>query len=656
MYEKLFSPLKIRGVELKNRIVLPAMMTKMTTDEYQGIVGDNLVAYHAAIAKGGCGLNITEVMAVHPSTHGYAYCALYEDKHEAGVKKMIDAVHANGGKMCIQLWHGGRTVNAMMALLSEEHKEGRKTVMQETVDDIPVSLIDEIVEAFGKSAARAVKLGADVLEFHTAHMYLGHTFLSKEWNHRTDEYGGSLENRARFITRVVKSIRDNMPEDMPLFMRIDVHDDFVANPLSTEDIAQVLTWVHELGVDVADVSRGNGCSPALRYEVPTVDTPNGYNMEDVKKLKSLVPPTLKVMGVGRINTAALAEKVLEDGCVDLVAMGRAQICDHEFVNKSKEGREDEIRRCIACNKGCFDAVTDKRMPHMMCARNAFVGRLDRPFTKVDAANAKTIIVAGGGIGGITAARYLKARGHNPILCEATGELGGQMNLAKAVPYKFEWVNMINWEIEQAKKDGVDIRLNTPVTPELIAEIKPSDVIIATGAHAPAAVVEGADASKVCTFEDVMSGKVAPTGNVVVLGGGMYGCEVTQALLDKGVKPAVVVEKGPMLAGDAGWIRGFNLMLNVPMAGVKCVTNTKDVKATGTEVTLTAVNKEKQEYTETVAYDYIIVAEKPVATPFDAIEAKCKEMNIPAHIIGDAKQVESVMWAVNQAVDVALDEI
>jgi 2,4-dienoyl-CoA reductase-like NADH-dependent reductase (Old Yellow Enzyme family) len=196
MYKNLFTPLKIRGLELKNRTVLPAMMTKMTTDEHQGIIGQNLIDYHAAIAKGGCGLNVTEVMAVHPSTHGYAYAALYEEKHEEGVKKLIDAVHENDGKVCIQLWHGGRTVNSMMGLLSEEQKAGRQTVMNETVDDIPVSLIDEIVEAFGKSAQRAVRLGADALEYHTAHMYLGHTFLSAEWNNRTDEYGGSLENRA----------------------------------------------------------------------------------------------------------------------------------------------------------------------------------------------------------------------------------------------------------------------------------------------------------------------------------------------------------------------------------------------------------------------------------------------------------------------------
>ena len=656
MYNKLFSPLKIRGLELKNRIVLPAMMTKMTTDDYQGIVGDNLIDYHAAIAKGGCGLNITEVMGVHPSTHGYAYCALYEDKHEPQVKKLIDAVHANGGKICIQLWHGGKTVNNMIGLLSEEQKQGRVPVMQDnTVNNIPTSLIDEIVEAFGKSAARAVKLGVDALEYHTAHMYLGHSFLSSEWNQRTDEYGGSLENRSRFIRRVITEIRKNMPEDMPLLMRIDVHDDFLANGLSTEDIAQVLKWVHELGVDVADISRGNAVTPALRYEVPTMDTPNGYNMEDVKKLKSLLPPTMKVIGVGRVNAGAQAEKFLEEGCADMIAMGRAQICDHDFANKTKDGKEDQIRRCLACNKGCFDAVMDKRMPHMMCARNVFVGNLHRQFKKVEPNQAKTVLIAGGGIAGITAARFLKQRGHNPILCEATDKLGGQMNLASAVSYKKEWIDIMNWEIENAKKEKIDIRLNTPVTEALIEQIKPNDVIIAMGAHAVCEKFDGVDASKVCSFEDVLTNKVKPQGNVVIVGGGMYGCETAQALVEKGIRPTII-DQGPMLAMDAGWIRAFNLMINVPSAGVKCFTNAKDIKTSNNTISFTGTNVEKKEVSESITFDYLISATKPVQTPYDFIEAKCKALNIPTHIIGDSKQVESVMWAVNQAANVALDEI
>ncbi|MBR5485438.1 MAG: FAD-dependent oxidoreductase [Oscillospiraceae bacterium] len=656
MYEKLLSPLKIRGVELRNRVVLPAMMTKMTTDDYQGIVSDKLVNYHAAIAKGGCGLNITEVIAIHPTTHGYAFCAMYEEKHYEPIKKMIDAVHANGGKMCVQLWHGGLTANVMLDMLPEEIKPQRPKIMENDVNSIPLEMIDEIVAAFGTAARKAVSLGADVLEYHTAHLYLGHSFMSRVWNQRTDEYGGSLENRARFVRRVIQEIRKNMPEDMPLFMRIDVHDDEVGElGMTTEEVAQILTWVHEDGVDVADVSRGNSVTMALRYEVPTMDTPNGYNLMDVKALKALLPPTLKVMAVGRINTGELAEKALEDGICDLVAMGRAQIADHDFVNKHKEGRADEIRRCLACNKGCFDAVTDKRMPHMLCTRNLKVGRYDRPVRKVEANEAKTVLIAGGGLAGLTAAQLLKARGHNPILCEAKGELGGQMNLAKALPYKYEWVNVINWEIEQTKKAGVDIRLNTPVTAELVAEIKPDHVIVATGACAPAPVLEGADAAKVCTYEDVMTGKVAPTGNVVVVGGTMYGCEAAQACLEKGIKP-IVLESGPMIAMDAGWLRGFNLMINLPTAGIKCVSNCIITGVTDSEISYKAVNMDKSEVSGTVPYDLVIMGNKPVANPFADVEAKCGELGIPCHVVGDAKQVESVLWAANQAADVAWDVI
>ncbi len=336
-------------------------------------------------------------------------------------------------------------------------------------------------------------------------------------------------------------------------------------------------------------------------------------------------------------------------------MGRAQICDHEFANKTKEGREDEIRRCLGCNKGCFDAVMDKRMPHMMCARNVFVGNLNRKFEKVDHQHAKTVLIAGGGIAGISAARYLKQRGHKPIICESTDKLGGQMNLASALPYKYEWINVLNWEIDHAKKENIDIRLNTKVTPELIEQIKPDVVIIATGAHAQCEKFDNVDPTKVVSFEEVLNDSKTISGNVVIIGGGMYGCETAQALVEKGIRP-FVLEKGPMLAMDAGWIRAFNLMINVPSSGVRCFTNIKDIKFNNDQITFTGTNHEKKEVTETTNFDYIISANKPVATPFDAIEQKCQSLNIPTYIIGDSKQVESVMWAVNQAADVAFDEI
>ncbi|MEG2038987.1 MAG: FAD-dependent oxidoreductase [Oscillospiraceae bacterium] len=650
-YDSLFSPIKIRGLELKNRVVLPAMMTKMTENDTEGLVSQNLVDYHAAIARGGCGMNITEVCAIHPSTHGYAYIALYEDKHESGIKKIIDAVHAEGGKLCVQLWHGGMTAVAMLALLPDDVKAKRKPALTESLTK---DEIKEIIDAYGKAAARAVSLGCDALEYHMAHTYLGHTFLSAAFNTRTDEYNGDLAARAKFPLEVIDSIRANMPKDMPLLMRIDAQDDFVKNGLTIEDIAQTLLWAREHGVDVADISRGNGKTLALKYEVPTIDTPNGYNLENVAKIKSILGD-MPVIGVGRINKAELANKAIEDGACDIVAIGRAQIVDHNFCNKSKAGQDDRIRRCLACNKGCFDAVMDKRMPHMLCARNPFVGELDRPVKKVSGKDVKKVLIAGGGIGGLTAAQLLKIRGHNPIICEAGGRFGGQMLLASANAYKHEWRESIEWEIKEANRLGIDMRTNTPVTAELISVVKPDEVIVAIGARPKKLNVPMADGAKVYTYADILSDKVTPQGNVVVIGGKLCGLEATQYLLEKGVSP-VVIETAKAIASDAGWIRSFNMMLNIPTAGVKCITNAVVKKITATDVVYDITDAEGKTTEASVPYDAVVLGEGAESMPSDEIQNKCKELGIPCHVIGDAKNVESILWATNAAANVALDVI
>ena len=419
-YDALFSPIKLRGLELKNRVVLPGMNTKMVKDKHD--VGEDLPAYHAARAAGGCGLNIVELVSICPECHAYLYLGLYNEHHRDELRKVTDAIHAAGGKAGVQIWHGG--------FVPEEFFD--KTNKLETPDTLTVERIHEIVKQFGYSAKLAVEAGFDALEFHGAHTYLPHEFMNPSLNKRTDEYGNqSLENRCRFNLEVIREMRKNMPEDMPLLMRLDAIDEMLPAVTTQDETVQFINWAAEAGVDAIDLSRGNARSLATVYEVPPYNLEPGFNMDNIAAIKARV--NIPVIGVGRIVDPALADQLIREGKIDMVAVGRAQLADPEWCNKSKEGREAEIRRCIGCTEGCYDKVIDPKAKHITCTRNPALCLEYKGLPKAE--TAKNVMVIGAGIGGLMAAEYLKARGHNPTVYEATDAPGGHFVLAGKAPKK-----------------------------------------------------------------------------------------------------------------------------------------------------------------------------------------------------------------------------
>lgn len=631
-FDALFSPIKIRGLELKNRVILPAMMTKMASSQ-EGLVTQRLIDYYKARAKGGCGLVFSEVCAIHESTHGTGYLALYKEEHKRGLKRMLDEVHAAGGKMGIQIWHGGQVA---IALLPPDKKPMVTENM--TAEDIKT-----VVNAYGHAAKLAVEAGCDCLEFHAAHTYLPHTFLSPAFNKRQDEYSGSLENRARFSLECIESMRKNMPADMPLFMRVDAKDDFMENGLTVEDVTAFINMAAEKGVDVADISRGNNKSAALLYEVPSIDTPRGYNADLVAQIKGGV--SISVSAVGRINDPALADQLISQGKADFIAMGRAQITDPDFCNKAKDGKVDEIRRCVGCDTGCFDSIMDPTAIHITCMRNPFVGKEDEVIPK--AGKEKTVLIAGGGMGGMMAANLLKRRGHRPILCESSGQLGGQMYLAGKAPYKREMIDAAKWEAGQLELLDVEIRLNTAVTPRLIKEMKPDAAIIAIGSEPIPSAIPGADLPNVFTYEEVLSGKEKVKGNAVVIGGKMVGLEVAQTLTADGVK-CTVLEPGAKIGADLGWVRSMNMLVNIPTIGVKAITGavTKAFKAD-------RVIYEQDGEEKNLPYDCAVIAMGARQRFSDELIKTCKKLFIPFDIIGDAEKPRLALNATAEAARAAL---
>lgn len=487
-YENLFKPIKIRGMELRNRVVFPAITTQL--GESKGTATQKLIDYHVARVLGGSELNLTESVSVHTPSAPITFLSISEDKFISGYSKFVKAIHQAGGKTGLQLWQGG-----LYAVMADPSVAGiipsERVVDGKVIPGVTKETINEVVKAFGDAARRAVEAGFDCVELHAAHNYSPHMFLSSAFNKRTDEYGGSLENRQRYTLECIASIRKNIPDDMPLFMRIDAYDDYLENGLTIEEVIEFCKMAGKAGVDVLNVTRGNVVSRAVKFEVPCIYLPRGFNVDNAARIRKETGMT--TIAVGRINDPQQAEDILANDKADMVIIGRAQIADPEFLNKAYAGEEDSIVRCVACNQGCVDSCLSPDFPHLTCLRNPAVGR-EKEYVLVKTENPKKVLVAGGGMAGLEAAIILKQRGHKPVLCEESNQLGGQFLLAGASPGKSEMRDAAVSRGQQAEKAAVDIRLSTPVTTAILEEVNPEAVIIATGAKPIKLNIPGVDRS------------------------------------------------------------------------------------------------------------------------------------------------------------------
>lgn len=639
MYEQLLSPITIRGLELRNRIVYPAMGTKMADDKY---VTDQLIAYHLARVEGGSGLNFLEVASVYEPASPDGFVSVADDRYLPMLTKFNEVLHQAGGKTGVQLWLGGLAVasdqTARIMLPSPMPLSAEYTVPGMTLDDI-----DACVEAFGQAARRCVAAGFDTLEFHAAHGYTPHMFLSGALNQRTDEYGGSLENRARFLLRIIEAIRANVPEDMPLFMRVDAQDDYLDGGLTTEEVIQFCKWAGEAGIDVLDVSRGNLFGAGVKYEVPSIDLPRGFNVANAARVKR--ETGMLTMAVGRINRADQAEEIIGKGWADLVVMGRAQLADPQFVNKVSSGREDEVIYCIGCNQGCFDGFVSPEMPHITCLRNPAVG-LEQEHRLSPTSDPKVVYVAGGGIAGIEAATILHRRGHHPVVFESTNQLGGQFLLAGMAPRKAEMREAAIAMGRTLVKEGVEVRMQDRLTPD---RLEGADaLIIATGATPILPTFPGRDLPNVYDSHDVLSQNVFPSGRVVIIGGGLVGLEVAEFLEDK-ASSITVLEMMGGIGEDIGQIRRISVMEQLHSAGVTTLTG-----ATCEEITPSAVVYSVDGKTAELPYDTVVIAigARPRSTA--ELEERAQQLGIPYWVIGDAKQARRAIQAIKEATEVALE--
>jgi 2,4-dienoyl-CoA reductase-like NADH-dependent reductase (Old Yellow Enzyme family)/thioredoxin reductase len=630
-FEKLLEPIDIRGLHLKNRVVMSAMGThEAGASADQKSVTDKLIAFHVARAKGGCALNTVEVTAIDAASAPHGFLSIAEDKYIDGLKKLNDAVHAAGGKTAVQLWQGGLAVasdRTAQILLASEMKTPNYTIPA-----ISNERILEIIEEYGQAAKRAVEAGFDAIEFHCAHNYLPHSFLSGGLNKRDDEWGGSFENRKKFPLACIASIRKNMPSDMPLFMRIGCHDDFLENGLSVEQTIDFCKDAKAAGVDVLNISRGNIVSAATMYEVAPVEIEHGFNVEDAARIRK--ETGMLTMPCGRINTPDMAEKILEEDKADLIVMARAQLADPQFVNKAAQGKITEINYCIGCNQGCYDtfcqALYNPAVEHITCMRNpALLEEEAYGFKKTT--DPKKVVIAGGGIAGIEAADALLQCGHQPVIYEKENHLGGQFMLAGIAPGKADFLHAGQMAIAKLKNAMIPIHTNSFLYPHTLEQEKADALIIAIGSHPAGLPVEGADQSFVLQAHDVLKGKEVAGENVVVIGGGLVGIETAEFLASKGKKVTVLEMKEEVMK-ELGSLRKIATQMALAKLPVTIQTSAM-CKKIGDHKVFAKKGEEELCFDA----DTVVLATGSVSNDANALIEACKKLNIPYYVVGDAKK-------------------
>lgn len=640
MFDKLFTPITIRGMELKNRVVLPAMGTRMATEKSE--VSQRLVYYHAARAKGGCALNIVEVSSVHTPSAPANFVSISGDWLIEGHKRLTAAIHEAGGKAGVQLWQG--SIAATMDPNAQVLVASDMPFGPYTIPGLAKDQIDEIVACYGYAAKRCVEAGYDCIEFHCAHNYLPHSFLCGGLNHRTDEYGGNLENRARFPLECIRAIRENIPADMPLFMRIDAHDDYLPGGLTIEDTVAFCKLAGKAGVDVLDVSRGNIITPASVYEVPPIDIPNGFNVDNAAYIRK--ETGMLTIAVGRITTAELAEEILEQCKADLIVMGRAQLADPEFCNKARAGKTADITRCVGCNQGCYDGFCDVvNRPFITCLRNPMIGH-EGEYTLDKTDSPKRVFIAGGGVAGMETAKILHERGHKPEIFEKSNHLGGQFILAGMAPGKGEMKQATEGFADQIIRSGIPIHFGTELTSAVICAQKPDAVIIAAGSSPISLPLDGMSKKPLYTAAEILEGKTVSQGCTAVIGGGLVGLEVADALASTGhiVK---VIEMKSEAGADLGSLRKITVMQKMQQLGVEIITD-----AVCSAVSEEGIMAKQGEQSIIIPCDCIVIAVGSRANDCSLLVNACNENKIPYSIIGDAKQARRALNAIAEGFEAA----
>mgnify|MGYP003290977918 CR=1 FL=1 len=679
-YNRLFTPIKIGNVEIKNRICMAPML--MDFGQFDGRATEQLMDYYEERAKGGTGLIVTEITRVNDVTGGSAFAQLgmSHDYQIEGMSELAKRVHKHGAKLFVQLHHPGRQNMGLLigtlplSITCEKVIPYFKPMLYKVVPAGKILMKNHIVPKvvapskcensyfsdgnnrglskkeikglirnFIDAAVRVKKSGCDGVQLHASHGYLLQQFLSPNTNKRTDEYGGSLENRMRFILEIIEGIRKECGKDFPIIVRLTVDEcyDRIGKPGKGYDLSEgvkIAQALEKAGVDAIDVSSAS--YDTFNYWLEPTSFECGWRKHMAAAVKQAV--SIPVIAANLIRSPEQAESQLEEGIQDMISLGRPHIADPHWANKVKEGRQEDIKRCICCLY-CIESMQNNAYigDHGYCAVNPFVG--SEKYELENNGNGRKVLVAGSGPAGLTAAELLKKRGFDVTVMEKSDKLGGQVDLAVKPPHK----DKLYWCIEDlhtaCKKLGVEIKLNSEVTKKTVEEMKPYAVVLATGAFATKPkFIKGYDRDNVYTTTEILDGSVVlQNKKVAVVGSGMTGLE-TAELLTTGNNKVSIIEMADSIAPGVWMQHVDDVMPRLKEKKVKFYTSQK---LTEIKDSFIVVQDKKGNETKLDA-DFVVLSLG--AKSDNALYEELKGSTDNLYIIGDGDKVGRIADATRSA--------
>ena len=620
MQNVILQPIEVGGQTFKNRIMFPPLTTGY---EKNGMISEQDMGFYTRLAKGGVGYIVLGDVA--PINSFSPTPKLFDDSQIPAFKALADSVHTYGTKLGVQLFHPEYDVDAINSLfMQKKFDEMRQRLHHDMMfftDEVSEEMLMAIIDKMCACAVRAQKAGVDVIQIHGDR--LNGCLCSTRMNHRTDKFGGSLENRVRFARMLTRAIRKAVPDMIIDYKLSIVTPQRGKGGIDEADAVQFAQWLVEDGVDMFHVAQANHTGNMADTIPPMGVQPYGFFVKIAGDIKKAV--NVPVSAVGRIVDADMAARVIESGMADIVAMGRPLLADPDWGTKIAAGKACDIRRCISCNKGCTDAIQNRQF--LSCVLNAENG-YENTRSIQPAAQKKKIAVLGGGPAGLEAARVAALRGHDVTLFEKTTTLGGQLNIACVPPRKEEMRRATQDLIHAVCNAGVHLCMGQTRTAEQLKDAGFEAVINAVGAHSAAPRIPGIDSVNVADAWKVLAGEQQVYGTVAVIGGGMVGCETAEYLAARGCKVSVIEMMDKIAAGESTTILP-TLLENYKTYGVEQYPSHK-VK----EFRMDAVVCENKDGAEvTIPCDYIVLAMGARSNAFDA--AALESAGIPVYSIGDA---------------------
>ncbi len=631
--QKLFTPIRVGGLELKNRIIMPPMIERLATD---GVPNDAVKDFYAARARGGVALIVLTPGIVDMSMASPIQLGIYDDSFIPGFAEFTGLVHSCGARMGIQLMHLGRQGGEIPNYRPVAPSPVPLTPRDEVPHELTTGEVDGLVEKFAEAARRARAAGFDMVELHGCHGYLLSSFLSPLTNQRRDRYGGSVANRARFVVEIVRHIKERAGRDLPVSVRMN-GSDYMPGGTTPDMARQTAALLVEAGADMIGVSGGAyGSYPVI---VPPYDQPRGSNVPLAAAIKEVVKVPVSV--AGRLDDPLIADGVLVAGKADLIAVARGLLADPELPNKAAGGDFAGVRRCIACNV-CIDGDPTPVSP-VTCTVNPEAGR-EREMAIAPAARGRKVMVVGGGLAGLEAARVAATRGHQVTVWEEKSRPGGQWLLAARPPHKEDHLLLLRYLLGQLERLGVEVRCGEKVTADTVARARPDVVLVATGARPLVPPIPGADGPGVVTAWDVLGG-LEVGRRVLVVGGGLTGLETAELLAGAG-REVVVVEMLGRAGADMGGTVRWHLMNRTKGLNIRTFVSTriKEVRPGG----VVEVSREgADEVWE--AFDTIVLA--CGVRPEDVLSPQLAGKGPEVHVIGDAARPRRGLEAIRSGAEI-----